>query len=269
VMKGALPPIGAALLLVGWRGARLTALATAVGLYVAFWLLKELPEWPHELWRSPDGRQWLLWGVIGGGLVALLEHGRVLRGRVATGAGVLFAGFATWLVLQKLATRWETGELLLHVGGGGFVVALLVLAARASLDRAPATLAPAVVWTLAFSALSVLLTLARSGLFGQLCGAVAAAIGAAAGTALWRRPFAFTAADGTWLGIAWGLFLLAGKHLADLGWDAAGCAALAPCALLLLKPGAAARPFWWTVAAVLLAGVPLAGAFWFTLQSGG
>lgn len=268
VLKGALPPIGAALLLAGCFGARLTALAMGVGVYVAFWLLKERPEWPHELWYAPDGRQWLVWGLIAAGLVALLEHARALRGRFAAGAGVLVSAFVVWLVLQKIAARWDTWTIVQHVGGGGFVVALLVLAMRTTLARAPASLAPAVVFTLLLSALSVLLTLAASGLFGQLCGACAAALGAAAGTTMWRRPFVLAPADGTWLAAAFGLFVLAGKHFSELGWPAAGCAVTAPFALLLLQPGAAQRPFWWTLGAIVLAGVPMAGAFWFTLQAG-
>ena len=74
VLKGTLPPLGAALLLVSLAGARLLPLAMAIGLYVAVGLLKAWPELPHVLWWAPDGRQWLLWGVIAAGLFGLLEH---------------------------------------------------------------------------------------------------------------------------------------------------------------------------------------------------
>lgn len=58
VLRGVLPPIGAALLLVSLGGSRLVALAVAVGLYVAFGLLRrDWPELPHVLWSAPDGRQ--------------------------------------------------------------------------------------------------------------------------------------------------------------------------------------------------------------------
>ena len=267
VMKGALPPIAAALLLVGTLGARLTAAAMAVGLFVAFWLLKERPAWPHELWVAPDGRQWLLWGVVAAAAAASLEHFRVLPGKVGAGVGVLVAAFSVWLMLQKVATQWQTQLVLAHVGGGAFLVAFVVLATRTSLARAPATIAPAVVFTVLLSALSVLLTIARSGLLGQMCGATAAALGAAAGTSLWRRPFALKAADGTWLGVTIGLMVLAGVHLATVPWSAAGCALVAPCALLLLRPSVAQRPWSWLGGALLLAGVPMAGAIWFALEA--
>jgi hypothetical protein len=109
-----------------------------------------------------------------------------------------------------------------------------------------------VVWSTILSLDSVLLTLASSAFLGQLCGAVAAAVGAAAGTVLWRKPFALTAADGTWIGVAHGGFVLAGKHLADLGWPAAAVAMLSPCALLLLRGGLAKSPFGYVVGALLL-----------------
>ena len=47
---------------------------------------------------------------------------------------------------------------------------------------------------------AALVTLGKSALLGQLCGAVAAALGAGVATSLWRRGFALQAADGVWLG---------------------------------------------------------------------
>ena len=252
VLKGALPPIVAALLLVSLAGVRLLPLAMALGLYVAHVLLKAWPPLPHELWGNPNGTEWLLWGVIAAGLVSLLEHTRVLPQKVAPAVAVLVAAATVWLELSKLATRWTANEVLLQVGGGGVAVALMALVARASIVRAPVGIASAVVWSTILSLDSLLLTLASSAFLGQLCGAVAAAVGAAAGTVLWRRPFALSPADGTWLGVAHGGFVLAGAHLADLGWPAAGVAMLAPCSLLLLRGGFAKSPFGYTVGASLL-----------------
>lgn len=265
VARGALPPIGAALLLVSLGGARLLALAAVLGLFAAFWLLKrEQPPWPHDLWFAPSGDPWLVWSVVAAALVALLEHARVLRGRVAAGFGAAVAAFAVWLVLEKVSMRWADSHLILHVGGGALVAALLVLATRTTLARAPKNVAPAVVFTLLLSALSVLLVEgAKLGLFAQLCGALAAAVGAGAATSLWKRPFALAPAEGAWLGGAYTLFVLAGVHLGDLPLAAAGCALVAPAALFLLKPGAAQRPLGWLVVALVLAGVPMAAAFWF------
>ncbi len=267
VRDGALPPIAAALLLVSLGGARLLPLAVAVGLFVAFGLLKDWndwPTWPHELWDAPNGTMWLLWGALAACAIALLEHLRVVPRKAGSPLAVLVAMASVGLLLQKTATanRWPVADVVLHVGGGMFVVSLLAIAGRRALERAPAGIGPAILFATTLSGASVAIALS-SGLLGQLCGVLAAAVGAAAGTALWRRPFALGVADGTWLGIAHGLFVLAGVHLSSLPWSAAGCALLAPCTLLLLGPGVAKRPVGWTVSALLLAGIPLAAAVWF------
>ena len=70
VLKGALPPIVAALLFVTLGGVRLLPLAMAVGLFVAHVLLKGWPDLPHELWEEPHGGTWLVWGVIACALVS-------------------------------------------------------------------------------------------------------------------------------------------------------------------------------------------------------
>ena len=88
LLKGALPPIAAALLLVSWRGGRALPVAAALGLYVAFGLLKDWPAWPHELWAAPNGTSWLVWGVAALALVAALEHARLLPARGGWHRGV-------------------------------------------------------------------------------------------------------------------------------------------------------------------------------------
>ena len=265
VLKGTLPPIGAGLLLVSLGGARLTAAAAAIGCYLAFGLLKSWPALPHELWSAPDGREWLVWSVVFVACASTLERLRWLPAKLGPGLAVVLAAACVWLMTRKLAQRWDTANVLLHVGGGGVLVALLALACRKALARAPATIAPAVVFSTVLSIDAVLLTIAASGLLGQLCGAVAAALGAAAGTALWRRSFALTAADGTWLGIAHGLFVLLGAHLAELLWPAALAALAAPSALLLLGNGTQQRPVRWTLLALLLTSLPLGFAIWWQL----
>lgn len=233
ILKGVLPSIAAALLLVSLGGARWIALAAAIGLYVAFGLLKEWPASPVELWSAPNGIQWLVWAVVMAALVTGLEHLRVWRGRLAEATAVVLAALGTWLMLGKLAARWSSGEVLLQIGGGGLVVALLALAMRRYLGRSKPGLVPAFVVVALLSADAVLLAANGSALLGQLCGAVAAAVGAGVGTALWRRPFALAGADGTWVGIAHGLFLLAGVYLADLSWTLAACAGAVPIVLLV------------------------------------
>lgn len=261
VLRGALPPIAATLLLVGTRGARLLGLAMSVGVFVAFWLLKELPAWPHELWAKPDGRQWLVWALVAVGVVATFEGFGALRGKVATAFAAVLAAFAMFVVLQKLAQRWSNVDVLLHVGGGGLLAVLATLAGRRALANAPQTTMPAVLLSGLLSADAALLTVAHTGLLAQLCGAVAAAVGAAAGTALWRRPFSLAVADGGWIALAHVLFVGAGMCLADLPPLAAGAAALAPFGLLLLQPHAAQSPRWWALGAVLWMGLPMVVAF--------
>lgn len=237
MLQGTLPPIAAALLLVSLGGARLLPLAAGLGLLVAYGLLKRWPDPPTELWFAPNGTEWLLWCLAAAAVLALLEHFRLWRGRLAAGSAVLLGGLGAWLVLAKVAARWPLAETLLHVGLGGLVTAGLALLLRASLHRARPGLLPAIAVTVLLSADAALLVgFGGSALLGQLCGALAAAVGAGLGTALWRRPFALGPGDGTWLGIAHGLFLLAGVHLASLPWLVAVFAAAAP-ALLLVLPG--------------------------------
>ena len=58
LLRGAAPPIVAVLLLVSLAGSRMLPLAMAIGLYVAYGLLKGWPALPHELWRDPNGVAW-------------------------------------------------------------------------------------------------------------------------------------------------------------------------------------------------------------------
>jgi hypothetical protein len=262
VVKGALPPIAAALLLVSLGGARLLALAAAIGLYVAYGLMKEWPAWPHELWDEPAGVPWLVWAVVACCLVAMLEHGRALPHKAGVVLGGAVAAFGTWLVLQKVAARWDAATVLLHAGGAALVAVLSPLAARRALARAPATVAPAAVWTVVLSITAGLVALSGSALLGQLCGAVAAAVGAGAAAGLWKRPFALAPADATWLAGAQVLFLVAGVHLAELPLAAALAAAAAPAAMALLPGSLATHPLRWTLSVKVLVLLPLGVAAW-------
>jgi hypothetical protein len=263
VVKAAAPPIVAVLLLVSLAGARLLPMAVAIGLFIAQWLLRGMPPMPTELWSSPQGALWLLWSVIGGALVAQLEAFQVLRGKVSTGAGMAVAALAVWLVLQKQAARWNALDIVLYVVLGAVIAALLVVACRTIAGRAPKNFAPAVVFSVVLSIDAGLVAYCGASTLGLLCGAVAAASGAAAGTTLWRLPFSLSSADGTWVGVAHALFLLGGVHLGSLPWPAALCALSAPCAMLLMRPGLEQRPVTWSLTASLLMALPLGGALWF------
>jgi hypothetical protein len=230
ILNGVLPAITLALLLVSLGGARLLSIAAAAGAFAAYAVLKAWPAWP-----PPNGTEWLLWALVASALVTVLEYKRLVRGRSAAGLCVALACVSTWLVLRKVAAQWSLPEAWWYVGSGALIVALSALGHRALLRRASAGLRPAILFTVVLSVDAVVVVeFGKSLLLGQLCGAVAAALGAAVGTTLWRRPFTLAVADGTWLGIAHALFVLAGVHLGYLGWPAACCLLAAP--LLLLVP---------------------------------
>lgn len=260
VLRGALPPIVAVLLFVSFAGVRLLPLAMAIGLYVAYGLLKQAwPSWPHELWSEPNGMEWLLWGTVTLALVAVLEHLRVLPPRVANSAAPAVGAAVAWFMLQKVASHWTGSEVVLFVGTGGLLVALTIVATRTTLARAEGSVVSAAVFATVLSVDTVLVTFGKSAFLGQLCGAVAAAVGTAAVTCSWRRGFSLRAADGAWLGGAHVLFVLAAVHLAYLEWWPAACALLAPFLLLLLPRALAQdRKKVWMVVAVALTAVPLA-----------
>lgn len=267
VLKGVLPSLAAALLLVSLGGARLAGLAAAIGTFVAFGLLKQWPAWPHELWQRPNGTQWLVWAVVAAGAWSTLESLRWLPAALRPLFAPLFAAFAIWLVLQKTAANWSFGDQLLFVGGGGGIAALTAATLRATLQRAPLGIAPAVLMAWLLSLDAGLLVLGKSALFGQVMGAVATTIGAAAGTRLWRQPFGFGEAHASWLAVAHAGFVLAGVHLAYLPWSAAGLALAAPLLPLLLGQRLTTQPFVWTLVSCGLVTLPLGGAMW--LANGG
>lgn len=277
LLRGTAPPIVAALLLVSLAGSRMLPLAMAIGLYVAHGLLKEWPALPHELWRDPNGVGWLTWGMVAAAMLTLAQHFRLLPARVAPGAAVAVAAVSVWLMLSKVATRWSGLDVALHVGGGGLLVAGTMLAVRAVIARRPTATATATataistaqsvatgaLFTVVLSIDAGLLVLGKSAFLGQLCGAVAATLGAAVFTTYWRRTFTLRAADGIWIGGAHALFVLAGVHLSYLPWWPAGCALAAPFMLLLLPRRLdQARPLRWLFVAAPLALVPLLAAMW-------
>ena len=270
LVRGVLPPIIAALVLVSLGGARWLPLAVSIGCFAAYALInKELPAWPHELWSASNGTEWLLWATIAAGVVAALERGRVLPARAGMPVAIALAAVGAWLVLDKVAQHWATGDFVLHVGVAVVAAAVLVATHRVVLARAPATPLPAVLFTVVLSVDGAIVTLGQSALLGQMTGAVAAALGAAVGTTLWRRGFALGAADGTWLGLTHGLSVLAAVHLAYLPWGAAGLALAAPLPLLIVQRGLAARPWRWLALAAPLVLVPLGAAVWLAVDDGG
>ncbi|MCB9876885.1 MAG: hypothetical protein H6835_04700 [Planctomycetes bacterium] len=275
ILRGVGPAIVAALLLVALFGARLLPLAVAIGVFGAHWLLKKAaPPWPHALWHNGNGVAWAMWGVVAAALVAQLERLRVLPARVGQTAGAGVVAFAVYLVLEKVAARWSSGEVWLYVGGGGALAIATVVALRRVLSRAPRPAEgagvswPAILFVLLLSLDAGLVVQGRSAFAAQLCGAVTAALGAAVGLGLVvrRRAAALLPADATWLAAAHVLFLTVAVHLAMLEWLPAGLALVAPLLLLALpKELGRERPLRWFGVAAPVVLVPLLGALLLTL----
>ena len=267
LLKGALPPIAAALLLISICGRRGLPLAAGIGLYLAYGLLKDWPAAPWSLWHQPNGTAWLVWGTVGLAAVSTADHLGLFPGRLAPMTTAAAGAGALWLMLTKMAQRWSGSEAALHIGVGGVSVALTALAMRGALARSPRSTIPAVMTTLLLSLDAGLVTLGKSALLGQLCGAVAAAIGAAVGTRIWRRSSSLTAADGVWIGGAHALFLLAGVHLGYLAWTPACCALLAPLTWWLVRPPEESHALGWLVRIAPLSLALMATALWLAMPA--
>lgn len=256
LLKGVAPAILFAIVLVSLAGNRLLPLAMALGFGAAYAWLKGWPRLPHELWVRPRGTEWLVWGVLATGLSASFT--RDLPRRLGDWVTAATAMATVWLMLSSFAAREGVGWSMIHVGGGVIGVAALAIGGGRFVGRAPNSpwLAPVV--TAVLSADAVLLVLGQSALLGQLGGATAAAVGAAVGTALWRRPFTLDSADGAMFGALHGLFLLAAVHLAYLSWPAALLAAAAPMLPLMMpRSFAEQRPKRWLLVSQLLIALPL------------
>ncbi len=240
ILHGVLPPILLALFGVSRFGARALGLAAALGALIAYGLLKQWPALPHQLWHDANGTEWLLWSLLGAALVALAWRASGPRAAGLPIAAALFTAVATHLLLTKVAVGWSTTVTALHVAGAAVGVGLLTWGQRRALVAMPQGMFPLVLASVVLSLDAGIVTLGKSALLGQLCGAIAAAFGATAGVRLWRKDVALTPADALFFAFAHGGFLLAGVHLAYLPWTAAGLAAVAP----LLTLAVPAK--WWS-----------------------
>ncbi len=238
VLYGVLPAFAAALLLVGAFGPRLLGCASGVGLLAAFALLRRWPAWPHDLYAgSNDGNQWLVWSVFAIGVLTVAGGGKVPPRLLQLPGGALLLSGQAWLM--TITRRARASALEGYAGFGIAAVALVVLwwsVRRAVMQRGGA----AMTWLLTACLVgdSVLLLLGGSALQGQLAGAVAAAFGTAAGTALWRRPFQLDRAVALVFAAAHGGLLFAGVQFSDLQLLPAALAAAAPVALQFAGPRA-------------------------------
>ncbi|MGE3174913.1 MAG: hypothetical protein AB7O97_19960 [Planctomycetota bacterium] len=234
VLYGVLPALAATLLLVGLLGPRLLGLSAGLGVLVSWGLLRSrVPQWPHELWAgNNDATQWLCWCLLAIGALSACCGKRLRPAALAWVAGAGALGGEVWLMLTNLRRRMDTGELLLQHGLATAAATALWLVVRRALDHRGSA---AQAWLLCACLCgdSALLLLSGSALQGQLAGAIAAAFGAAAGTALWRHPFRLDRAVALPFTAAHAGFLLAGLHFSELEWLPAVLAAVAPAGLAL------------------------------------
>ena len=214
ILYGVLPGIAGGLLLVGLLGRRWLGLAISLGVVVAFCLLRQtLPEWPHDLYSGRnDAMEWLIWCLLLAGAMSIVGGRKLLPLRIALPPVAVLLCLQVWLMLRRASRRWESGEVLLHHGLAMVAfVGLWLLLRRTAVQRRG--LALGIAWTACLSIDAFVLLEGRSALQGQLAGGAAAALGAAVGTALWRRPFSIDASAPLPLLVAHGGLLLAGYHI--------------------------------------------------------
>jgi len=240
VLFGVLPGVAGGLLLVGVLGRRWLGLAMAIGVFMAYALLKSVPPWPKDLYEGDNnGLQWFLWFVVGSGLIAVVGGRKLWPLSVALPVASVWFGAEVWFMLSRLRSGWSVGESLVqHVAACSLLVAVWTLLRRIVVRQPGAGLG--IVWAACLVVDSVVLLLGRSALQGQLAAGAAAAFGAAVGTALWRRPFAIGATAVLPLVTTHVGLLLAGFHFSFLPAGSVLCAAAAPAGMLVA--GAAAGP---------------------------
>jgi hypothetical protein len=275
-LYGVLPGIAAGLLLVGLFGRRWCGLAVALGMAVAYCLLKQ--QWlplPNDLWAgNNDGTQWLLWGVLAAGVASAAGGSKSLPVAVAWPAALGSFSLLAWLMLTNLRRRWTVSETSLHLVACVLLLAVCWFALRRAVLRwgvGSVGLAAVLVGILSVDA-GVLL-LGRSALQGQLVGGSAAALGACAVTAFWRRPFVLPPSFALPLAIAHGGMLLAGYHFSYLSVEAGLCALFAPLGLLVIPVAGADDPVvrarWRRLLGAALCGMMGAAALWLSMPAGG
>src|SRR5262245_44954387 len=238
VLYGVLPAIAAALLLVGAFGTRWLGTAVGVGTFAALGLLRdEVPAWPPTLWDGTnDGLSWFAWCLLAVGAASAAAGPRLPPRWAAVPGGIAALAGQVWLELTKRRAYMGDAEVVIVHAVAIATAALVWLGTRRALAQRGAAL-QAWLLTACLCVDSYLLLAGGSALQGQLAGAAAAAFGAAAGTALWRRAFRLD------VGAAWPFagahcgLLLAGVQIGELGLLPALLAAFAPVPLSFAGPG--------------------------------
>jgi len=238
VLYGVLPSIAAALLLVGAFGTRWLGVAIGVGTFAALGLLRdELPALPHVLWAGDNnGLVWFAWCLLTIGAASAATGPRFPPRWAAISGGIAVLAGQVWLELTtRRAHMGDAEAVAVHAVAIG-TMALVWLGTRRALAQRGTAL-QAWLLTACLCVDSFLLLAGGSALQGQLAGAVAAAFGAAAGTALWRRDFRLDVAAAWPFAAAHCGLLLAGVQFGELRLVPALLAAFAPVPLSFAGPG--------------------------------
>jgi len=183
---------------------------------------------------EPTGaREWLFWLAAGGALIAPLER---LTRRDPFFVRALFVGVLLKFVLERqYVNHWQGANDSGHFPGLALAVAIGIsgwYAVERVARKSPGVGAPLTLWCLA-TGLALCSLWSSSGLYAQLAGTIAAAMGAACVLA-WLRPGTWFAGGGA--GLAWALLFgigLAAHYYSQLSAADALLLAAAPFAGLL------------------------------------
>lgn len=241
--QGVLPALGAVALLAGLLGRRFLGLALALGTFIAYWLLKQRPEWPHVLRAgNNDGTQWWLWGLVAAGALSACERKHARRSGFAIPLGCALLGALCWTMLTNLRSGWDAKTGVAQIGAATAALCVLLVVFRTTLAEA-APRRHTLLWTLCLAFDAGVLALGGSALLGQLAGALAAGLGTAAALQFLRKEPVLVPALGVCLAAGHGGVLLAGFHFTEPPLVALGLATLAPCLLGIgALPGLRSRP---------------------------
>ena len=256
LLFGVLPAVAAVLLGVGVGGPRWLALSLATAICVPFGIVLDWPDW---FWRLDpvrgDPRPALWWTLLFAGLVGSLYDLRYLPKIVAVGLEFLLVAALPWLLAGRLHGRASFEHLVLWLGAGWIVIAVVWWVVRRAAKAQPGVTVPLAMAGV-FGADAWLLHQHAGGSDWQLAGVAATGLGFAVVTTAWRRPFECGTGAGLCMTLAHTGLLLCGRGERELLELPFVLAWLAPVPLWLASAGPAAR---WRRTGACLAVVAVGG----------
>ncbi|MEK7794695.1 MAG: hypothetical protein AAB353_09200 [Candidatus Hydrogenedentota bacterium] len=234
----------------GWGGVLALMFAFASG-YIA---LVGAPEFP------PVGaRETLFWAVAFSALLAGAEWIWGINAAVSLTVRFLASALIVWFVFASLRKNsWSGREAAFWVGGIAAVTASLAQLVDRAAQRDPGPWLPATLWLIC-SVAAVAMFLGSTALMAQLCGALAAAFGAAGVLAIWKRDLSLARGGITVFITAYAGLLWQAHFYAELPLQSVQMLCLAPLAVVVV-PIYSAQPLtpWkrWVIQ-LSIASVPL------------